>query len=479
MSQPADRLDLSATAPGSMTGVRWRILALLLAFSFMSWLNRVSMPVAYDERIRFDLPITKEAMGYVYSALLFAYMLCMTPGGWLADRFGARLALTVVGLGSALFVAATGVVGLFALSAAATVGALLVVRAVLGAFTAPIYPGSSHAIARWFPAGQRAAANGAVMGAALLGIASSYYAFGTLMDLFDWPGAFLVTGTVTGVLAVLWVWYARDVPTEHPGVNPDEVRWIRSEDRSTRAREVADEPVLAAASLPPPQPTPPAEEPGAWRALLTNRSLILLTLSYAAVGYFEYLFYFWMHFYFDEVLKVGKETSRLYATILYLAMAAGMFLNGWLADRLSRAWGRRAGRTTVVVGGMLLGAALLGLGLLATEPGWIVLWFALALAAVGGTEGPLWATALELGGRRGATAAGIFNTGGNAGGVLAPVVTPLVSNALGWPWAIGLGSLVCLFGVSLWWWIDPNTPGDETTARAPDQQAAPDHASKR
>jgi ACS family hexuronate transporter-like MFS transporter len=69
----------------------------------------------------------------------------------------------------------------------------------------------------------------------------------------------------------------------------------------------------------------------------------------------------------------------------------------------------------------------------------------------------LWATALDLGDRRGATAAGIFNTGGNAGGVLAPLVTPLVSTAYGWQWGIGLGSMVCLAGVSMWLWIDTET----------------------
>src|SRR5262249_54292637 len=181
----------------------------------------------------------------------------------------------------------------------------------------------------------------------------------------------------------------------------------------------------------------------------TNRNLMLLTVSYAAVGYFEYLFYFWMHYYFEKVLKLDKDVSRNYATILYLAMAAGMFLGGWLADRLSLSWGRRRGRIAVIAGGMLGGAALLGGALLATQPGWIVLWLSVALAAVGATEGPMWATALDLGGRRRATAAGIFNTGGNAGGVLAPVLTPLVSDAYGWPWGIGLGSLGCLAGVVL------------------------------
>jgi ACS family glucarate transporter-like MFS transporter len=447
MNQQAADLPLpDSGATSHPTSVRWRILAILLAFSFMSWFNRVSMPAAYDERIQAGQGISEEQISYVYSALLFAYMLCMTPGGWFADRYGARLALTVMGLGSALFVALTGIVGLFALSATATVGALLVVRAALGVFTAPIYPASGHAVAHWLPARQHAAANGAIMAAALLGIAACYHAFGFLLDYFDWPSAFLSVGAVTALLALVWTWYARDLPTQHPGVNAAELSWIRGNGANKRKSDAAGE-VREIAD---------AERK---RALLTNRSLVLITVSYAAVGYFEYLFYFWMHYYFEGVLKLGKYESRNYATILYLAMAVGMFFGGWLADYLSLAWGRRRGRAVVVAGAMLSGAALLGSGLLATQPGWIVFWFALALAAVGATEGPMWATALDLGGQRRATAAGIFNTGGNAGGVLAPVLTPLVSNAYGWPWGIGLGSLVCLAGVSLWLWIDPDDQG--------------------
>src|SRR5262249_19779358 len=163
------------------------------------------------------------------------------------------------------------------------------------------------------------------------------------------------------------------------------------------------------------------------------------------------LFYFWMHYYFEDVLHVGKGDSRLYATLLSLAMAAGMFLGGWLADGLARGRGQRRARTAVVVGGMLLGAVLLGVGVAVTEVAWIVVCVALAMAAVGGTEGPFWATAIGLGGRRGATAAGIFNTGGNLGGVVAPILTPLVSGYCGWEWGISLGGLVCLAGTGLWW----------------------------
>src|SRR5262249_43135522 len=144
---------------------------------------------------------------------------------------------------------------------------------------------------------------------------------------------------------------------------------------------------------------------GGWAALLTHRSLLCLTLSYAAVGYVQYLFFYWMQYYFLNVLEMDKGQSRLYSTGCTLAMGAGMLLGGWLADRLQEQWGRRSGRVAVAAGGMLATGVLLGLGILASQPGWIVLWFALALAAVGATEGPFWTTAVELGGRRGGTAA--------------------------------------------------------------------------
>src|SRR5438874_3708303 len=86
------------------TRVRWRILALLVAFSYLSWFNRVSMAVAYDERIKEQYGISEQAIGIVYSAFLLSYAICMTPGGWFIDRYGPRVALAVVGFGPPFFV---------------------------------------------------------------------------------------------------------------------------------------------------------------------------------------------------------------------------------------------------------------------------------------------------------------------------------------------------------------------------------------
>src|SRR5947209_5818989 len=118
---------------GRPTGVRWRMVALLLAYSFMSWFNRVSMAVAYDEKIHDQFPISEQEIGWVYSAFLLAYMAFMTPGGWLADRLGPYSALVIMGVGSALFGALTGLVGLSGITTAVQLLVLLlVVRTVMG-----------------------------------------------------------------------------------------------------------------------------------------------------------------------------------------------------------------------------------------------------------------------------------------------------------------------------------------------------------
>jgi MFS family permease len=429
------------------TWVRWRIVALLMALSYVSWFLRVGMSVAYDERIKDALSIAPEAMGYVYSAFLLAYTLCMTPGGWLIDRCGVRAALTVMGFGLVLFGALTGLVGasppllqelpasvaVLGQTLAMPLVLFLVIRSLMGVFATPMYPAAAHGIAHWLPFRRRGWANGLVQGSAVLGIASTALVVGTLIDWFDWPQTFLILAIGTGLLTIVWALYAADAPELHGSANAAE-RDLITLDR--------------------PPAAPPAEH-GRWVLLLRNRSLVCLTLSYAAVGYFEYLFFFWMDYYFKDQLRLPDEKRRFYAGIPFLMMAVGMASGGWLSDWFVRRYGYRTGRAIVPVAGMLTGAVFLSLGIAATEPEWIVTCFAVALAGVGSAEAPTWTTAQELGGSRGGMAAGMCNTGGNAGGLVAPVLTPWVGTQFGWPTAIAVGAGVCLAGVLLWRWIDP------------------------
>jgi len=322
-------------------------------------------------------------------------------------------------------VALTGVIGLSISGGANAFIALVVVRGLMGIVSAPLYPACAAAVGRWVPSGGRSRANGLVNGSALIGVAITPLVFGAFIDLFDWPATFMIAACVTLVLALVWYVF----------VGTDSEKLQRGDgDTAGTDNQAGDH--------------------SSWWILLKNRDLLLLTLSYGAVNYFQYLFFYWMNYYFQTVLELPEFKSRAYAAMPPLAMAVGMPLGGWLTDRLEAAFGPRRGRKIMPMAGMLSGAGLLILGVSARDPAWIVTWFALALGAVGTAEGAFWVTAIELGGRRGGSSAALLNTGGNAGGMLAPVLTPWIGQLYGWGYAVGLGALICLLGVLFWLGIE-------------------------
>jgi MFS family permease len=450
---------------------------MLMAIATMCHFNRISITVAGNERIIEEYGVNPTLMGTVYSAYLLTYTICMTPGGWLIDRRGPRTALVLMGIGSVVLVALTGAAGLafpspMPVDAASMVGLLpspagqgnwlsistlvasralgsawllvlilWLIRGSLGVVSAPMHPAGAQVVSFWIPAPVRGLANGLVVSAALVGIAATYWVFGFVMDEFGWPVAFMLAAVATGVVTGLWTFGATDRPQQHRRTNEAERRLIDP----TGLHEG------------------PGRQGGGTARLLRNRSLLWLTLSYAAVGYFQYLFFYWVEYYFLKILEFEKHQGRICTTILNLAMAGGMLLGGRLMDHFQHRWGLPWGRRVVPAVGMIASALLVALAISTSQAVWAVSCFTLAMAAIGATEGAFWVTAIDLGGRRGGTAAGILNTGGNAGGVLAPVVTPLISYYFDWKSGFLMAGLFCLIGAALWWRIDPS----ERTAELP------------
>lgn len=222
-SYPDDRLATDHNA----TTVRWHILLLLMGFAFLGHFNRISISVAGTERIMKEYELTTVQMGSVYSAYLVIYTLFMIPGGWLIDRNGAKFALVVMGVGSGLFVILTGCVGYLTISAL-VLPALWSVRALTGLASHPLHPAAGRSVGTWMPWHSRAMSNGLVNASALIGIASTFYVFGALIDWIDWPLAFMVSGLATVGLALVWMLYASNSPAEHAQVNAAELSVIAS-----------------------------------------------------------------------------------------------------------------------------------------------------------------------------------------------------------------------------------------------------------
>jgi MFS transporter, ACS family, D-galactonate transporter len=451
--------------------MNWRILPLMMVFVALAHFNRISITVAGAEEIIPSDLISEERMGVVYTALLVVYTICMVPGGWFLDRFGPRIAWMVVVFGSAGFVTGTGLVGWCITDSSMLFVALLVVRGCLGVVCAPLHPTAARLVANWTHPSATDFGNGLINASALVGIAFTYVVFGKFIDLFDWPGAFMIAGGLTLVLALAWFWFGADRPTTkplalseqpvahpHPPSPDGEKGEFTTQAPHPQPHSFGGEKGEFTAEPPHPRPLGPSGEwgdialgfsPGFGR-VIANSSLLFLTLSYGLLGYFQYLFFYWAQYYFKNQMGLSTHQSRWSSTLLTLAMAGGMFAGGWLSD-----WGRRRfpGRWGLAAIPMLaLGiagtATALSLGDLLD---WAVITgLAIAMAAAGICEGSYWTTAVRLGRQSGGTAAAIMNTAGNAIGLLAPLLTPWISTHYGWQASLGLAAVVCWVAAISW-----------------------------
>src|SRR3982074_3600527 len=91
----------------SPSNIRYKVLSLTFLVAFIMYMDRVCMGTAAPAIMR-EFGLDKITMGWSVSAFNWAYAIFQVPGGWMADRFGPRVILTVALAWWSLFTAATG-----------------------------------------------------------------------------------------------------------------------------------------------------------------------------------------------------------------------------------------------------------------------------------------------------------------------------------------------------------------------------------
>ncbi len=420
--------------------MRCGIVTLMVAFSVMSYFDRTIMSIAGPGIIK-EFSLSETEMGSVYSAFILSYAILMIPGGWLADRLGPWRVLTGMGFGAALFTGLTALGGKPGLGALlGVVPSFLIIRLGLGVSTAPLYPSCGRMNANWYDLSQRARIWGLVAAGAGIGSAISPILFTWMIAGYGWRFSFLLSGVATAALAALWVWYARDHPWQHPAL-----------------KDPPGDP------LPRPVEPKPTASPGRtpWGRLLSDRNLVLLFIGYFTVAYFEYIFFFWIYYYFGQVRHMRNTETALYTSATMVAWTAMTPLGGWVSDRLADRLGQKSGRRLVPLVCLTASAILLVIGINLSSPALVAAVLALSFGCAASTDGPFWACAIDLGGKYVGAAGGMLNTGGNLGGFFAPVVTPFIAHYFGWSASLYVGSAIMAAGAVLWLGIDPTERIDE------------------
>ena len=418
--------------PYALSPVRFLIVLLMVLFSIMSYFDRTIMSVAGPGIIK-EFGLSETQMGFVYSAFLLGYTLMMIPGGHLSDRLGPRRTLIGMGLGAGFFTGLTAFGARPGLgSFLGVIAALLVIRFLMGIFTAPLYPSCGRMNTNWFPPERQGFVWGLVAAGAGIGSALSPSLFSWMIPSFGWRKSFEFAGVATVILAGIWALFARDYPPDHPAL----------QDANIQQKEISAAKIKHDAS------------PGGIRNLLFNRDVQLLACGYLTVAYFEYIFFFWIYYYFGEIRHLSGSETSFYTTVIFLAWVIMSPLGGLFSDHLVKRYGPKMGRPIVPVSAMLLAAMFLLLGTLFSS-----LWavggaFALSLGLASASDGPFWKATIEAGKEDVGAACGLLNTGGNVGGFVAPVLTPFIASFAGWTVALAFGCVVAVAGVAIWFFLE-------------------------
>src|SRR5579872_5108644 len=119
---------------------RYVIVGITAVAALWMYIDRVCFSTLADP-IQKDLGITDDEKGLILGAFFFTYALFQIPMGALADRFGARLVLTISIAAWSIVTASTGFAQSFL--------SLLIVRLFLGVTESGAYPAAAGLVKRW------------------------------------------------------------------------------------------------------------------------------------------------------------------------------------------------------------------------------------------------------------------------------------------------------------------------------------------
>lgn len=405
----------------------------------VTYIDRVNISVT----ARHMMPaygLTEQDMGWVFSAFVLGYAFFQIPGGWLADRWGAR---TVLFIALLWWSACTWFTAVAAASPLAgpfgIIGALMLIRGILGAGEAVALPAFNRAVTNWLPEHQRGLGIGIAIGGIGLGSALTPPIAAWVMVNWGWQTVFLTTAMLGLAMGLLWWSLAHDSPHNHPWVNEGERGLIGFS----------------------PQPSYSVVP---WQAFWRTSTVRWLVVSYTCLGYVAYVYMSWLYLYLVNVRGFDVLRGGFYAATPFVAMLIGCPLGGWVSDRMVRRYGITTGRAVAGFGGMFSAGLAVIAGGFVESPLLAIASLSLGAGCLYFTVGAYWASTTDLSPEHAGTLSGMMNMGANIGGALSPSLTPWLAGRWGWPAALGFAGCIALLGAGMWFRIKPGDGLTKTNA---------------
>lgn len=409
------------------------VLGLLCLMYFLTYIDRmnISTVVASNQFLK-EIPLTKVQIGFVFSAFAYPYLLFQVIGGWVADKFGPRKALTVCGIIWAGATIATGLVhGMVS---------LFVARVILGFGEGATFPTATRVMSYWMPKEKRGFAQGITHACSRIGNSLTPWLVAYLILTISWRGSFIIIGVISTVWALSWGLYFRDDPNKHSGVTSEEI-----------------------ALLPPYGTKKTSGVKVPWSRLVPR--IVPVTVVYFCYGWILWLFLSWIPSFFKGQYHLDLQKSALFASGVFISGVVGDTLGGLVSDKLYQKTHNPKFARCNMVALMMFFCGISLLPIIYTRNLNVV---ALALSAgfffAEMTIGPMWAIPMDIAPKFSGTASGLMNTGSALAAIVSPVVGGyLIQKTGNWmlPFIVSMG--VILVGAALSFTMHPERPLAEIT----------------
>ena len=409
--------------------VRWFLVFGLFILSAVAYLDRVNISIA-GSSIAAEYHLSNVQLGWIFSAFLVGYALFQTPGGWLADRLGPRRVLTAGVLWWGIFTALTAVVST---KIAFAVLLFAAVRFLLGAGEAIIYPASNQFVSRWIPSAERGIANGLIFAGVGVGAGATPILITHVMVRYGWRWSFWMSAVIGLMAGTVWYFVARDTPEEHSHVSVPELTHIQA---GRTVKSASD------GRIP-------------WSTIFRSKEVLALTLSYFSFGYVAWIFFSWFFIYLAKVRGLDLKVSAFYTTLPFLAMAACSPVGGAISDKLTKLYGKRAGRCGIAVFGLLLTAVFLAFGSQVQSARLASVVLAGGAGALYLSQSSFWSVTADIAAGSSGSVSGFMNMGNQFGGALTASLTPAIASRFGWTTSFCVAAGLALLGAAAWLLVDP------------------------
>src|SRR5215470_5225032 len=404
-----------SVAEARRSRVRLFIMTMLFLVTTVNYADRATLSIA-GPALSKELGLDPIAMGYIFSAFGWSYVIAQVPGGWLLDRYGSRIVYAFSIIVWSLFTLLQGWVGFF--TAGTAIVLLFALRFMVGLAEAPSFPANARIVAAWFPGNERGTASAFFNSGQYFATVLFAPLMGWIAHDFGWRYVFYVMGVIGIIVGIVWIKtvYA---PKDHPGVNEAEFDYIKD----GGALVDLDAPGAKTADSGP-----------KWNyigQLLSNRMMLGVYIGQYCINTLTYFFLTWFPVYLVKERGLSILQAGFVASLPALCGFFGGVLGGVLSDFILRKTGSlTAARKIPIVGGMLLSMSIIGCNYVDGQA--LVVGF-MALAFFGKGIGALgWAVVSDTSPKEaGGVSGGLFNTFGNLSSITTPIVIGYIVAATG------------------------------------------------